>query len=66
MTRDKAIEIIEQLFPPDAPYESTAKKGQELLRQAKRDVSAWRQEPTEVLIRFAQLCEHEERRQSQF
>lgn len=62
MTREQAIKHIESLFPPDAPYEGTAQKGQELLEQAKRDVAAWRQESDEVLIRFAQLCIREDQR----
>lgn len=63
MTRDEAVSHIESLFPPDAEFPDTAKKGQELLEQAKRDVSAWKQESDEVLIRFARLCIDEDRRQ---
>jgi len=64
MTREEAIQHIDALFPPDAPYPKTAEKGQELLSQAKRDVAAWKQEPTEVLVRFAQLCMDEDNRQT--
>lgn len=56
MTREQAIQHIENLFPPDSIYADTAEAGQKLLDQAKRDVAAWRQEPTEVLVRFAELC----------
>ena len=56
MTREEAIQQIEGLFPADAEYEDTAEIGQQLLEQAKREVSGWRTEPTEVLVRYAQLC----------
>ena len=57
MTREHAIETILALYPADAEYTDTAKIGQELLERAKREVAGWRTEPTEVLIRYAQLCE---------
>ena len=56
MTRDEAIEIIELLFPADSEYPDTAVLGQKLLKQARREVTGWKTEPTEVLIRYAQLC----------
>lgn len=56
MTREYAVEVIENLYPADADYPDTAEVGQELLEQAKREVAGWRTEPTEVLIRYAQLC----------
>lgn len=58
MDREEAIQHIESLFPADSGYEDTAEIGQELLDRAKREVSGWRTEPTEVLIRYAQLCIH--------
>jgi len=61
MNRDEAIRIIETLYPVDSEYEDTAKIGQELLAQAKRDVSAWKQESDEVLRRYAYLCVQRER-----
>jgi len=60
MTRREAIQIIEGLFPADAPYENTATIGKRLLEQAKN----WRDEPDAVLFRYAELCESEERRQT--
>jgi hypothetical protein len=60
MTRQEAISYIESLFPPDSSYDSTAKKGRELLERAKRDISSWKNESDEVLIRFAQLCMEED------
>ena len=56
MNREKAIQVIESLYPADAPYPDTAAIGQELLEQAKMEVTGWRTEPDEVLIRNAQLC----------
>ena len=63
MDREEAIQVIEGLFPCDSPYEETNKVGEKLLSQAKREVNGWRTEPTEVLIRYAQLCISEEHRQ---
>ena len=62
MNREQAIQTIEGLFPADSPY--NPEFGQKLLDQAKREVCGWRTEPTEILIRYAQLCEAEEGRQS--
>ena len=64
MTREKAIEIIGNLFPVDAPYETTAAIGKELLEQAKANVSSWKTEPDEVLFEYARLCEVEDYRQA--
>ncbi len=56
MDREEAIKAIDFLFPADSEYPASAKLGQELLEQAKREVVGWRTEPTEVLIRYAELC----------
>ena len=64
MDREQAIQQIEGLFPTDSQYEETNKVGERLLSQAKREVNGWRTEPTEVLIRYAQLCITEENRQA--
>lgn len=56
MTREEAISHIENLYPADAGYSDTAQIGKELLEQAKMEVAGWRTEPTEVLVRYAQLC----------
>ena len=61
MNREQAIQMIEGLFPADSPY--NPEFGQKLLDQAKREVSGWRTEPTEVLLRYAELCIAEEARQ---
>jgi len=63
MDREQAIANIEGLFPVDSQYEKTNEVGERLLAQAKREVCGWRTEPTEVLIRYAELCIAEERRQ---
>ncbi|KKN33629.1 hypothetical protein LCGC14_0801670 [marine sediment metagenome] len=63
MTKEEAIQQIEGLFPTDSQYEETNKIGERLLAQAKRELIGWRIEPTEVLIRYAELCQAEECRQ---
>jgi len=60
--RKKAIETIEALFPADSGYIGTAEIGEELLAQAKREMQGWRTEPTEILIRYAELCVEREKR----
>lgn len=64
MNRNEAIQIIEGLFPADAGHPDTAEVGQKLLEQAKREACGWRSEPDAVLIRYAELCQNEERRQA--
>ena len=64
MDREEAIQQIEGLFPTDSQYEKTNEVGERLLAQAKREVAGWRTEPTEVLIRYAELCIAEENRQT--
>lgn len=61
MDRNKAIQIIEGLFPADSEYPDTAEIGKKLLTQAK--TKSWRDEPIDVLIRYANLCLQEEQRQ---
>ncbi len=56
MNREQAIANIEGLYPADSQYIQTAEIGKKLLEQAKMEVQGWRNEPTEVLIRYAQLC----------
>lgn len=62
MTREDAISIIEALYPADSTYPENSQVGQELLAQAKREVHGWRTEPTEVLIRYADLCVQREQK----
>ena len=61
MNREKAIETILDLYPPDSDYPETAEIGSQLLRQARQDTKAWLRESDEVLIRFARLCIEKER-----
>jgi hypothetical protein len=56
MDRQKAIETIELLYPADSQYPDSAQIGKGLLLQAQDEVNNWRNEPTPVLIRYAQLC----------
>lgn len=60
MDRTEAIKHIEMLYPPDSQYQATAAIGNRLLEQAKREVESWRTLPTEVLVRFAELCIEED------
>ena len=64
MNREYAIEVINSLYPPDCEFPDTAAIGQELLEQARNEVQGWRTEPTEVLIRFAELCIQKENEQA--
>lgn len=62
MDREEAIIQIEALYPPDSEYPETAEVGKGIMEKAKSDVHGWRCEPTEVLIRAAQLCMYEDRK----
>ena len=64
MEREQAIQMIEGLFPADSQYIKTSEIGERLLAQAKMEVVGWRNEPTDVLIRYAELCMAEENRQA--
>lgn len=64
MERQEAIEYIEMLFPADCEYPDTAAIGQKLLQQAKEETAGWRTEPTEVLVRYAELCIQKENAQA--
>ncbi len=60
MDRDDAIGIIDALYPTDSEFEGTNQIGAKLLAQAKTEVRVsltWRNEPTKVLVRYAELCE---------
>ena len=61
VTKEEAIKTIKDLYPPDATYPGTARKGRRLLDQAKQnlnliDHSAWTKLPKDLLIEFAKLC----------
>ena len=62
MEREKAIQEIEGLFPADSNYEKTNEIGERLLAQAKKELKGWRDEPTPILVRYAELCIAEETR----
>jgi len=62
MDRERAIQIINTLYPPDSKFPECAEIGNRLLAQAKYDCASWRNEPIDVLVRFAELCEAEEAR----
>lgn len=60
MNREEAISIIGGLYPIDSQYQETSAIGRRLLQQAKEEVDNWRNEPTEVLLRYAELCQEQE------
>jgi len=63
MDRCKAIQIINAFYPADSQYPKTKEIGEKFLAQAKREcdiVYNWRDEPTNVLVRYAELCEERE------
>lgn len=62
MNREQAIQTIEGLFPTDSEYETTNEIGKRLLQQAKDELNNWRNEPTNILLRYAELCIREENR----
>lgn len=64
MTRDEAISIIEQLYPADSQYQDTSAIGRQLLQRAQDEVAGWRTAPDAVVIRYAELCEAEENKQT--
>ncbi len=55
MTREEAIQVIEQLYPADDDYIDTRQIGQILLAEAWGN--CWRAAPTEVLQEYARLCD---------
>ncbi len=60
MTREKAIQIIDSLYPTDCNFPKTNKIGIDLLEQAKRNVENWRNLPDATLFEYARLCEQKE------
>lgn len=66
MDRDEAINTIEALYPTDCEFANTNEVGRNLLAEAQRLVRktpTWRDEPTEVLIKYAELCREYEGQQ---
>jgi hypothetical protein len=61
LTREKAIQEIEQLYPPDADNPGTAAIGLELLAEAKRRCASWKNEPDCVIFELHVLCVNKER-----
>lgn len=64
--RDEAVKTINALYPTDSEYPRTNKVGKNLLAEAQRlvaKVRTWRDEPTEVLIKYAELCREYENTQ---
>jgi hypothetical protein len=64
MDRNEAINTIEALYPADSDYPDSRETGKMLLEQAESEVNGWRTKPTEVLIRYAELCMAEDNRQT--
>jgi hypothetical protein len=64
MTREQAIQEIEQLYPPDCEYEKTATIGKELLEEARARCATWKNEPDCVIFELLNLCRNKERKQN--
>ena len=61
MNKEKAIQVIETLFPADSSWQGTSYKGENLLNEARNEIIGnWRNESEAVLIRYAELCIQEE------
>ena len=60
MSREEAISIIECLFPADSQYQESREIGKKFLQQAKDEANNWRNEPDNILFRYADLCMQEE------
>lgn len=56
MTRDEAIQMIEESFPPDARDPWRASEGRRLLTIASEQTAQWRDAPTATLQRMATMC----------
>lgn len=54
--RARLIALIEKSFPADSAKHFTASIGTRLLQRARDDVAGWRNDPLDVLRRYAQLC----------
>lgn len=68
MIRDEAVSTIEALYPTDSEYPDTNKVGANLLAEAQQlvaKVRTWRDEPTEVLVKYAELCRGYDHKQYQ-
>ncbi len=55
MTKDTAINHIENLYPIDSCYPNTSEIGEKLLAHAINETCGWRELPEEVLIKYAEL-----------
>jgi capsule polysaccharide export protein KpsE/RkpR len=64
MDKSEAISIIENTFPIDSQYPESREIGKRLLEQAETEVNNWRNKPLEVLVRYAELCQQEDDRQT--
>ena len=62
MTKQQAIEIIEELFPIDSEFNVTNIVGRTLLMESIQE-SNWRDLPENILSIYAQKCIDEDRRQ---
>ena len=56
MTREEVIQEIDDLYPTDSEFPETNKIGLELLEQAKRNCSNWRDLPDNILFEYRRLC----------
>ena len=54
MSRQDAIDTINDLYPADSPYNETQEIGQKLMLKA--IAMTWRELPDETLKQYARLC----------
>lgn len=64
MDKNEAISIIEGLYPADDDNYKTAEIGKRLLEQAEMELNNWRSKPLEILVRYADLCQQEDTKQT--
>lgn len=63
MNRNEAIEIINFLYPADSTFQEANAIGKELLKEAREFVNKWQSESTEILVKYAELCQEYENKE---
>ena len=67
MSKQRAIEVIEQLYPTDSNYPDTNLIGKQYMMEAMDEVGFnWRELPEEILVIWADKCLAKERRDDSF
>jgi len=63
--RERAISNISALYPADSEFEKSREIGIQLLEEAKRNTTNWRNLPDETLFEYERLCIEENRKQEE-